>query len=132
MTADNRVLVVEDDDDIRDVLREVLLSEGYEVEEARDGLDALTKLQAGTRARVILLDMMMPRMDGEGFLAALRREPALADARVVVISGNAQARDRAHDLDAEACLVKPFELEDLLGVVHRLAGRGDRGCQPLF
>jgi len=70
---------------------------------------------------LILLDMMMPRMDGETFLASMKQRPELAGVRVVVISGNAQARDRARELSATACLVKPFDLEDLLGVVHRFA-----------
>jgi CheY-like chemotaxis protein len=119
--AAHRILVVEDDDDIRDTLRDVLVSEGYDVDVAKDGAEALARLQAGEHATLILLDMMMPRMDGETFMAALRGRPELAGIRVVVISGNARARDRADALAAEACLVKPFELEDLLGVVQRLA-----------
>ena len=122
MTRQNhRILVVEDDDDIRDTLREVLIAEGYEVDVAKDGLDAYSKLQAGEHASLVLLDMMMPRMDGETFLTTLKRHPELADVRVIVLSGNALARDRAEELAAAACLVKPFELDDLLGVVHRFA-----------
>ena len=121
MTTGKRILVVEDDDDIRDVLREVLAAEGYQVDLARDGLDAFVQLQGGEHASLILLDMMMPRMDGETFLASLRRKPELAGVHVIVISGNAQARDRAQELDAEACLVKPFEIDDLLGIVQRFA-----------
>lgn len=116
-----RILVVEDDDDIRDVLREVLAAEGYQVDLARDGLDAFGQLQAGDHASLILLDMMMPRMDGEAFLTSLKGRPELAGVHVIVISGNAQARDRAQELAAEACLVKPFEIDDLLGVVQRFA-----------
>ena len=120
-TTNHRILVVEDDDDIRDTLREVLIAEGYEVDIAKDGLDAYRKLQAGEHATLVLLDMMMPRMDGEAFLTALKGHPELADVRVIVLSGNALARDRAEELSAAACLVKPFELDDLLGVVHRFA-----------
>ena len=118
--AAQRILVVEDDDDIRDTLREVLGAEGYEVEEAKDGLEAFAQLQHD-HVSLILLDMMMPRMDGETFLASLKQKPELSHVHVVIISGNAQARDRATELSAEACLVKPFDLEDLLGVVHRFA-----------
>ena len=114
-----RILVVEDDDDIRDTLRELLVAEGYEVDEAKDGTDAFGRLNCGPHATLILLDMMMPGMDGEAFLTALRHRPELAGVHVVVISGNAKARDRAQELEAEACLVKPFELDDLLGMVHR-------------
>ena len=121
MTA-QRILVVEDDDDIRDTLREVLAAEGYDVTEAKDGVDAFARLQDGAdHVSLILLDMMMPRMDGETFLVSMKQRPELAGVRVVVISGNAQARDRARELSATACLVKPFDLEDLLGVVHRFA-----------
>jgi CheY-like chemotaxis protein len=116
-----RILVVEDDDDIRDTLRELLSAEGYEVDEAKDGTDAFRRLEGGQPVTLILLDMMMPGMDGEAFLTALKRRPELADVRVVVISGSAKARDRAHELSAEDCLVKPFELETLLGMVHRYA-----------
>jgi CheY-like chemotaxis protein len=120
-TTNHRILVVEDDDDIRDTLREVLAAEGYEVDVAKDGFDAFGKLQAAEHASVVLLDMMMPRMDGETFLATLKSHPELAGIHVIVISGNARARDRAQELSAAACLVKPFELDDLLGVVHRFA-----------
>ena len=121
MTTNHRILIVEDDDDIRETLREVLVAEGYNVEVAKDGIDAYNKLQATEHASVVLLDMMMPRMDGESFLAALKNHPELAGVHVIVISGNARARDRAQELSAAACLVKPFELDDLLGVVHRFA-----------
>ena len=114
-----RILVVEDDDDIRDTLRELLAAEGYEVDGAKDGEEAFRQLEGGQHATLILLDMMMPGMDGEAFLTTLRRRPELAGVRVVVISGNAKARDRAQELSADACLVKPFELDDLLGMVNR-------------
>jgi chemosensory pili system protein ChpA (sensor histidine kinase/response regulator) len=121
MIPGDRILVVEDDDDIREVVEEILSSEGYRVEVAKDGIDALGKLDGDTRPLLILLDMMMPRMDGETFLRALRARPPLADAPVVVISGNAAARERAHALHAAACLVKPFELDELLGLVRGLS-----------
>jgi CheY-like chemotaxis protein len=124
MAGSERVLVVEDDDDIRDVMQEVLASEGYRVDVARDGRDALAKLEGGGHPPLILLDMMMPTMDGETFLKILKSNPALADAPVVVISGSAAARDKALALRAAHCLVKPFELDELLGVVRRLTKRG--------
>jgi two-component system, chemotaxis family, chemotaxis protein CheY len=120
MVADARILLVEDDDDIREVMQEVLVSEGFGVEVAKDGIEALGKLDGARRPPLILLDMMMPKMDGETFLKVLRDRPAMADIPVVVISGNAAARDKASGLRAAACLVKPFELDELLGVVRRL------------
>ena len=119
MSAGAAVLVVEDDDDIRDVLEDLLTAEGYRVDVARDGLDALGKLGTSAPPPVILLDMMMPNMDGETFLKTLRGRPALAGAPVIVISGNPVAHEKARKLEAVACLVKPFEMDDLLGVVRR-------------
>ncbi len=121
MVAGEPILVVEDDDDIREVMQELLASEGFQVDVAKDGVDALDKLASDTTPPLILLDMMMPKMDGETFLKLLRDRPAMADAPIVVISGNAAAREKARDLHAAACLVKPFELDELLGVVRRLS-----------
>ena len=121
MSANERILVVDDDDDIREILQYVLGEEGYRVDVASDGFDALGKLENGAPPAVILLDMMMPHMDGATFLRVLRSKPAFAGARVVVISGNATARETARQLSAVACLVKPFETEELLGLVRRYA-----------
>jgi len=120
MGPGDRILVVEDDDDIREVVGEVLSSEGYRVDVAKDGIDALAKLDGTGLPPLILLDMMMPRMDGETFLRALRDQPSLADASVVVISGNAAVREKANTLHVAGCLVKPFELDELLGLIRRL------------
>ena len=120
MALAERVLVVEDDDDIREVMQDVLASEGFRVDVARDGFDALDKLDVGVSPPVILLDMMMPNMDGETFLKIMRDKPGLANAPVIIVSGNAAARDKALKLHAAACLVKPFELEELLSLVRRL------------
>jgi len=120
MLPGDRILVVDDDDDIREVMQELLVAEGFQVDVAKDGLDALGKLEVDGTPPLILLDMMMPRMDGEAFLKALRAKPALANASVVVISGNGAAREKADHLQAAGCLVKPFELDELLELVHRI------------
>lgn len=120
MPLHERILLVDDDDDIREVMQDVLASEGYRVDVARDGAEALAKLPGATPPALILLDMMMPNMDGESFLHALRSKPQMADARVVVVSGSAGIREKATSMDVAACLVKPFELDELLGVVRRL------------
>ena len=121
MGPGDRILVVDDDDDIREVMQELLVGEGFQVDVARDGMDALGKLEVEASPPLILLDMMMPRMDGEAFLKALRAKPALAKASVVVISGNGAAREKADNLQAAGCLVKPFELDELLELVRRIA-----------
>ena len=120
MSPGDRILVVDDDDDIREVMQELLVAEGFQVDVAKDGIDALGKLEAEPSLPLILLDMMMPRMDGEAFLNALRAKPALANASVVVISGNGAARQKAGNFHAAGCLVKPFELDELLELVHRI------------
>jgi CheY-like chemotaxis protein len=124
MSPGDRILVVEDDDDIREVMQEALVAEGFLVDVARDGLDALGKLEVGAPP-LVLLDMMMPRMDGETFLEALRGRPAVANTPVVVVSGNAAAREKAGKFKAVACLVKPFELDEMLGLVRRIARSPD-------
>jgi CheY-like chemotaxis protein len=115
------ILIVDDDEDIRDVVGLLLEVEGFQVAKARDGLDALAQLQAGPPPALILLDMMMPRMDGESFVAAIRCDPKLAGIPVVIMSGHHLARQKAEELEAAGCLVKPVEMKDLLWVVHRLA-----------
>lgn len=121
MSLAERILVIDDDDDIRAVMQEILAAAGYQVDVARDGAEALAKLPGPAPPPLILLDMMMPNMDGEMFLKALRSQPRMLDAPVVVVSGSAGVRQRASALDVAACLEKPFELDDLLGVVGRLA-----------
>jgi CheY-like chemotaxis protein len=78
------ILVVEDNPDTRDVLERVLSISGYDVVTARDGLDGLDYLRAGGRARVILLDIAMPRMDGNAFRRALSAQPEWANIPVIV------------------------------------------------
>lgn len=114
-------MVVDDDEDIRDVVGMLLELEGFRVVTAKDGLDALEKLQRGLRPSLILLDMMMPRMDGEMFLAALRAAPQLGNPPIVIMSGHHAARQKAVELGAAGCLVKPVELEDLLRLVRGFA-----------
>lgn len=114
-------MIVDDDEDIRDVVGMLLQLEGFQVVSAKDGLDALEQLRAGLRPALVLLDMMMPRMDGEMLLTLLRADPELARQPVAVMSGHHAARQKALELGASGCLVKPVELADLLRLVHRFA-----------
>jgi CheY-like chemotaxis protein len=109
-----RVLVVDDDRDIRDLLVEVLSGEGYVVSSAADGRRALAEAHA-SRPDVILLDLMMPVMNGWEFREAQLGDPDLAGIPVIVIS----AFDST--LNVAAVLRKPFLLEDILDTVQRLA-----------
>ena len=117
------ILIVEDDSDVRASLAEALADEGYHVASAVDGLDALRYLrQVEVLPRLILLDMMMPRMDGYEFRAAQVSEAALADIPVALVTADAQAGSKASDLRADGFLKKPIKLDDLLSLVERLAG----------
>lgn len=113
------VLVVDDDEDIRELLRVVLEADGYRVKVAVDGLDAWEQIQAGELPALILLDLMMPRMDGQHFLKKLRSP--FPDAAVIILSGHATAQKIADELKADCCLTKPVELDDLLNAVKRFA-----------
>jgi two-component system, chemotaxis family, chemotaxis protein CheY len=115
------ILIVDDDDDIRDVLALALRVTGHAVETAADGLEAMERITGGLRPSLILLDMMMPRMDGETFLSALRSDPRHADIRVVLLSGHTAVRDKAVSLGTDGCLTKPIELDDLMTTVDRFA-----------
>ncbi len=116
------MLIVDDERDIREAVSEVLKDEGYEVVDARDGAEGLDKLRA-RHPDLVLLDLMMPGMNGWEFCAARNREPGLCDIPVVVIS----ALGRVSGLDAQAFLQKPFELDALVSTVRQYAARRDDG-----
>jgi CheY-like chemotaxis protein len=113
-----RILIIDDDEDIRDIMAMILETQGHEVTTAGDGIAGLEQLRAGGRPSLILLDMMMPRLDGEGFLEALRSDPATADIPVVIVTGHPAAREKAAELGTAGCLVKPVELVDLLRTIN--------------
>lgn len=116
--ADPRtILVVEDDRDIRDSLVEALESVGYSANSAFDGLDALEKLQQGPPPDVILLDLMMPRMNGMEFHAELMRVADWSTIPVIVLSADAQGRSKARALGATGFLMKPVKLKVLLELI---------------
>ncbi|MCU1281593.1 MAG: response regulator [bacterium] len=119
------VLVVEDDEDIRADLTAILRVKGFDVDEAANGREALAQLQRGARPCVIVLDLMMPVMNGWELRAAMRGDPALGAIPVIVVSGKGRiAPDEAQTLAPAAVLVKPFELSELLELVARFCPRG--------
>jgi CheY-like chemotaxis protein len=113
------VMVVEDDLAVRELLRELLEEAGYRVTWAANGLEALACLKLGRAPRVILLDLMMPVMDGRAFRSALRQDPALAPIPVVVISADQGMEEKLADMQADGYLPKPFEVATLLATVSR-------------
>lgn len=115
------ILVVEDDTDIRESLAYLLADEGYDVACAVDGREALSYLHDGHTPSVILLDMMMPEMDGLSFREAQQQEPALASIPVVALSASSALVQRAKSMGAAAALEKPFGPEQLFKVIERVS-----------
>ena len=115
-----RVLVVDDDRAIRGFVAEVLTDEGYEVKTAGDGSEALA-VSREWRPDLIVLDLMMPNMDGWTFRARQRQVDALADVPVVVTSAATTLRTNRQALEPCVLLPKPFELDDLIGAVESCA-----------
>lgn len=124
MTATNddpSVLLVEDEPDVRQSLREVITEEGYRVSDVADGRQALEYLRTHEPPAVVLLDLMMPVMDGYEVLRAMKQDGALARIPVVVISAAAQAtlEDVVTTGGASLCLRKPISLDALFGALKR-------------
>ncbi|MDC0682696.1 MULTISPECIES: response regulator [Sorangium] len=117
-----RILVVEDDLDIRSILTQLLVFEGYDVEEAADGAEALELLRRNGPPALILLDLMMPIMDGWQLRAELQRDPALASIPVVIVSADVRVEQEASRLRVAGLLKKPLQIEPLLELVHRICG----------
>jgi CheY-like chemotaxis protein len=118
-----RVLVVDDDDVIRQLITVNLELEGFEVATAVDGQDCLDKVK-DVNPDVITLDIMMPRVDGWEAADRLRTDPATAGIKVVLLSARAQEADRQRGsrIGVDAYLTKPFDPDELIETVRRLAG----------
>ncbi len=126
----HRVLLVEDDDGTREGLAELLEIEGFAVEPAADGEEALARLRSGAAPCIILLDLMMPRMDGMQF-----REAQLADGRfatipVVILSGAGHLEPRAAQLGVRVYAEKPPDVRRLCAILagcctHAIGGEPD-------
>jgi DNA-binding response OmpR family regulator len=114
-----RVLLVDDDPEILDATGQILREWGYAVDEARDGQTALS-LARSVRPDLMLVDLMMPVMDGWTLIRRLRDEKVAEGVPLVVFSADRDAREKARHLDAQAALRKPFQLEELQDVVERL------------
>jgi CheY-like chemotaxis protein len=113
------VLVIDDDPGLQETLEAILELEGYRVTVAHDGVDALEKIQA-SRPAVIVLDLMMPRMNGTRFVEELRQRGLRDQMAIIVLTADGQAMLKATQIGAESILTKPFEIEALLGEINRL------------
>jgi DNA-binding response OmpR family regulator len=118
-----RVLVVDDDEVIRQLIAVNLTLEGFDVATAVDGQDCLDKVLA-IAPHVITLDVMMPRLDGWETAVQLRKSPETANIKVVLITARAQEEDMVHgtNVGADAYLTKPFDPGEMIRVVRELAG----------
>jgi CheY-like chemotaxis protein len=120
------VLIVDDDLDIREVLSETLAERGFDVATAANGLEALGKLrELGVRPSVILLDLMMPIMDGYAFLEQRRLDPMLAAIPLAIVTaGHGVEPERLGD--GLQIVKKPFDVPRLVGILHTLGSEGGR------
>jgi CheY-like chemotaxis protein len=118
-----RVLVVDDDPVIRSTVAELLIDEGYEVEQAGNGAQAL-QLVHGSMPAAIVLDLMMPVLDGWAFVERYRSLPEAGDVPIVVMSathGLHETAERLHAMGVRAVMAKPFDVDALIAIVQRYA-----------
>lgn len=117
------VLVVDDDPVIRQLIAVNLDMEGFEVTEAADGDEGISRA-LDVHPDVVTLDVMMPRMDGWVAAVRLRNDPRTKDIRIVLVTARAQRRDaeRGKQIGVDAYLSKPFDPVELLDVVGAMAG----------
>jgi CheY-like chemotaxis protein len=127
---DPLVLVVDDDPDILDAICDILQGEGYRVSRARHGLEALDKVTE-ERPALILLDLMMPVMDGMAFAHALRERKLASGVPIIVISADGNPQ-KAAALGARGFLAKPFDIQALLDHVSTAAASssGESAVSP--
>ena len=120
----SKILVVEDDDDIRDSIKELLEEEGYCIETAANGQQALAQIRVRGAPQLILLDLMMPVMDGWQFQNQLRQDPDCAQIPVIVISASKFSRQR---VEADAFIPKPLDAGILLETIESVLSAGATG-----
>lgn len=120
-----RILIVEDQDDVAQLIEIVLRNEGYTVAIARDGAQGLI-LARDWKPDLILMDIMLPGVDGGRLISRLRKEPETQNLPIVAMSASRTLRDRSGELEADALLAKPFDVDALLVQVQFLLSR-DRG-----
>ena len=114
-----RILLIEDDTDVRDALADALRDAGLAVDVAVDGLAGLERLRVDPVPSLILLDLRLPRLGGEEFLRAMRNDEAYEHVPVITMTAGS---DPVDDEDVVAHLHKPFDLDDLLQIVLSVTG----------
>ena len=119
LKVQRRILVVEDDEDMRENLRRILTLAGYQVHLARDGAEAITVLQAQP-FHLVLTDLLMPRMGGLELLREIRRLGRILPVVFLTAFGNRAAFTKAMDLGAVGFVTKPFQANSLLEVIREV------------
>ena len=122
MAPQPRVLVVDDEDDIRQLLESELRDAGFDVVTAVDGLHAL-RLAIAAKPDVLVVDLALPLMSGADFLKRWREREKSDDAPVVVMSAHADLIQATHDLQPDAIFRKPFDVYELIATVRECADR---------
>ena len=120
--TDMNVLIVEDDDLTREALESILTSHGYTAAGVANGREAINYLHRNPRPDLILLDMMMPVMNGWEFRSQQKRDPELAPIPVVVCSAVGDIQQEVSLVGAEGCLQKPINADQLLDTVRHFCG----------
>jgi two-component system, chemotaxis family, chemotaxis protein CheY len=123
------VLVVDDDPDILEIVTVVLDLYDVPAVTASDGVEALAAMRGSSELGLVLLDLMMPRMNGVDVIAAMKRDPTLATMPVVVISGNYHTEQAVLAMGADEYLLKPIDVDVLLHAVSRFVRVGRRSQQ---
>ncbi|MBA2541678.1 MAG: response regulator [Deltaproteobacteria bacterium] len=124
MTDRNGVLIVEDDLDIREALEAVLVHHGFSTFAAENGEVALDRMRSdATRPYVILLDVVMPVMDGHELHRNLRGDPELCDIPIVLLTAHSRGDDDARAMQADGFLKKPCDRDTLVAMINRF-------CKP--
>lgn len=118
----NLILVIDDSINVRRFLALTLEKAGYEVEQAKDGQDAIEKLRAGLKVKGVICDIEMPRLDGYGFLVQVKSEPSLKEVPVMMLTSRSGEKHRqaAMNLGARAYFSKPFREQELLGMLKQI------------
>ncbi len=119
----SRILVVEDQPDVAQLIEVVLKGEGHTVAIANTGGQGLM-LARDWEPDLILMDIMLPGVDGGTLISKLRQEPGTADLPIIAMSASRTLRDRSDELQADALLSKPFDVDALLVQVQFLLARG--------
>src|SRR5262245_26122854 len=117
MSSSDIILIIDDDADLRDTLSDILKLVGYETRQAKHGLDALEQLAAGLRPSLILLDLLMPVMNGWEFREVQLQDPRFATTPVVVFT---VAQNRERPIAVRDVILKPFALDRLIATLDEL------------